>query len=70
MVAGICFLLRSQLKDGLMQGAFPYQLAPADEMHSLSKASTVRIDYVQHAMSALMQFAELDNSAQFACPVV
>lgn len=43
---GIAYLLRAQLRDGVWDGAIPSLVAPAP--------AEVRIDYVQHALSAFL----------------
>lgn len=58
---GISFLLRAQVKEGEFTGALPRavgkldQVTPgADEFNR--RATEVRIDYVQHALSAMIQY--------------
>ena len=48
---GVAFLLRSQVQDGPLRGAMPR----AHPSSHAPRASEVRIDYPQHAMSAWMQ---------------
>ncbi len=63
---GIAFLIRSQIPSGEYAGGIPRAIHPLPENHpkfdnSFNKRATeVRIDYVQHALSAL-----LDYRAQF-----
>lgn len=52
--AGIRFLIRAQIKEGAYAGAVPRALRASDD-----RASEVRIDYVQHAMSAWMAYLDL-----------
>ncbi len=61
---GIAFLLNAQIKEGPFAGAFPRavgRLNPntpeAKEFNS--RATEVRIDYVQHALSAMIQYLHL-----------
>jgi len=61
---GINFLLRAQVKDSKFLGAFPRavdQIAAntPDAEKFNRRATEVRIDYVQHALSALIQYLEL-----------
>ena len=65
--AGISFLLRAQIKEGKFMGAFPRAVAKinqnapsADKFNR--RATEVRIDYVQHALSGLIQYVNrIDN---------
>lgn len=58
---GMSFLLRAQIKEGAFAGAFPRaigrlnQNTPDAEKFN-SRATEVRIDYVQHALSAMIQY--------------
>lgn len=61
---GIEFLLRAQVKKGHFLGAFPRAVnhiasdaPPARKFNR--RATEVRIDYVQHALSALIQYQDL-----------
>ncbi len=60
---GVDFLLRAQIKDGEYTGAFPMATGkikgttPRAEKFN-RRVTEVRIDYVQHALSALIQYAE------------
>ncbi len=56
--AGIELLLRAQVTEGDYAGALPRALSSTDP-----RATEVRIDYVQHAMSAWMGYLELVESA-------
>ena len=58
---GIAFLLRSQVEEGEFAGAFPRAIGPisrdrpdADRVNR--RVTEVRIDYVQHALSAMIQY--------------
>jgi hypothetical protein len=59
---GIAFLLRSQLKSGPHAGGMPRAVGSGQsaKKRAASRDSEVRIDYVQHALSAMMQI----NSAR------
>jgi hypothetical protein len=60
--AGIRFLLRSQLRIGNYVGGIPRAIGRLPENHPRFKksfnqrATEVRIDYVQHALSAMLQY--------------
>ncbi len=61
---GIQFLLRSQVTSGRYTGGFPRgvrlmpnDLKKADHAFNL-RVKEIRIDYVQHALSAMMQFEQ------------
>jgi hypothetical protein len=67
---GISFLLRAQISSGEFSGAMPLAVAPwpgrSDDVAYFNRRSTeVRIDYVQHALSAMVQYAELPDSPAF-----
>ena len=56
---GMSFLLRAQITEGEFAGAFPrsagkVDTAPTDD--SNRRVTEVRIDYVQHALSAMIQY--------------
>ncbi|NQU41091.1 MAG: hypothetical protein HQ523_14160 [Lentisphaerae bacterium] len=57
---GIAFLAHTQLLDGPWQGAWPRASAPLPRTHPAysaafnQRATEIRIDYVQHALSALL----------------
>jgi hypothetical protein len=59
---GINFLVRAQVKEGQFDGGMPYAIAklPGSSHQFMSsfneQASEIRVDYVQHAMSALVQY--------------
>jgi len=55
---GIAFLVRTQIKEGDFAGAFPGAVGHRRLMSRLfnRRASWVRIDYVQHALSAMIQY--------------
>ena len=59
--AGMSFLLNSQVKQGEFAGAVPFAVAKvkpgspaADEFNR--RATEIRVDYVQHALSAMVQY--------------
>ena len=62
---GITFLLRSQIRSGKYAGGFTRAVRPLPLEHprytkSFNRRSTeVRIDYVQHALSAMLQYTQL-----------
>jgi hypothetical protein len=58
---GLSFLLKAQVKDGPFSGAIPRAVGTRDGRNAQIKkfnrrAYEVRIDYVQHAMSAMIQY--------------
>jgi hypothetical protein len=61
---GVDYLLRAQLKAGPYVGGFPGVITAVPEtgapaVHALNiEATEVRIDYVQHALSALVQYLQ------------
>ena len=63
--AGIQFLFRSQIRSGKYAGGIPRAIHPLPEDHPQFKksfnrrATEVRIDYVQHALSAMLQYEEI-----------
>lgn len=58
--AGVAFLVRSQLTTGDCRGGFPYAIRklPDEPRHRRfnARVRTVRIDYVQHALCALLEY--------------
>jgi hypothetical protein len=58
---GLAFLLRAQLRAGRHAGAVPRAIARLPETHPSNRgdfnirATEVRIDYVQHALSAFLR---------------
>jgi hypothetical protein len=59
--AAIAFLLRSQINDGPLEGAFPETVL----VDSLTKRHLyVRIDYIQHALSSLILYRDSGLSAK------
>lgn len=61
---GISFLLRAQIKEGEFSGATPRAVGriqgnSSDAEKFNRRVTEVRIDYVQHAMSAMMQYQQL-----------
>ena len=60
---GIAFLLRAQVREGRFVGAFPRAVDRIDQgIPNVDKfnrrATEVRIDYVQHALSAMVQYLD------------
>jgi hypothetical protein len=61
---GVDFLLRAQVKGGDFDGAFPYAISRVPEGLGDGAAAfnaqvgEVRIDYVQHSLSALVQYLD------------
>ncbi|MFV1994195.1 MAG: hypothetical protein ACC661_02065 [Verrucomicrobiales bacterium] len=61
--SGIAFLLRAQVKEGAFVGATPRAIAridlPFDGSQEFNRRATeVRIDYVQHALSAMLAYRD------------
>lgn len=57
---GISFLLKAQITDGEFVGAIPRAVRELRPRHAADQQATeVRIDYVQHAMNAWMQYLAL-----------
>jgi hypothetical protein len=60
--AGMAFLLRAQIRSGPQAGGMPRavrSMAPGqDSQRDYRRAGEIRIDYVQHALSALLQYVE------------
>ena len=62
---GIAFLVRAQVRSGELEGAIPRavgsnQPAGSRRLPFLDpRASEVRIDYVQHALSAMIRYLEI-----------
>ncbi|MBF8275629.1 MAG: hypothetical protein HW390_702 [Candidatus Brocadiaceae bacterium] len=61
---GIAFLLNAQIKEGPFAGAFPRSVGRLNQNTPEAKefnnrATEVRIDYVQHALSAMIQYLRL-----------
>jgi hypothetical protein len=63
--AGISFLLHAQIKEGPQKGAFPEVIEAAwdkpRERPSRTLPSEIRIDYIQHALSALLRYQEIEE---------
>ena len=61
---GIAFLIRSQIPSGKYAGGIPRAIQPLPEFHPKfhksfnERATEVRIDYVQHALSAMLDYRE------------
>ncbi|MGE3316468.1 MAG: hypothetical protein AB7O26_15235 [Planctomycetaceae bacterium] len=64
---GIAFLVRAHVTDGEFAGAMPHSIHATPGMKFSDplprRAGEVRIDYVQHALSALLQYEALDTPA-------
>jgi len=63
---GMSFLLQAQIREGAFAGATPRAVGPipgdSREVEKFNRRATeVRIDYVQHAMSAMIQYSELEK---------
>ncbi|OOZ38023.1 hypothetical protein [Solemya elarraichensis gill symbiont] len=64
ITAGMRFLLNAQVKNGPFRGAIPRSVAlmsleaPGADLFN-SRATVVRIDYVQHVLAAYMQYLDL-----------
>ena len=63
---GMSFLLRAQISEGEFLGAFPRAVGKIDratrEADAFNRRATeVRIDYVQHALSAMIQYLHLSS---------
>lgn len=62
---GIAFLVRAQVRSGALDGAIPRAVGPSRPRGSRRlplvdpRASEVRIDYVQHALSAMIRYLEV-----------
>ncbi len=66
---GMAFVRRAQITSGPTRGAFPatargFEDGPNDS----GKRSYVRIDYVQHALMALMRYTLMCKSEKLDCP--
>jgi hypothetical protein len=64
---GISFLLRAQIREGAFAGAFPRAVDKIEQNNPQAKkfnrrATEVRIDYVQHALSAMIQYINRMNN--------
>lgn len=56
---GIAFLARTQLREGPFTGGLPRAAVPRSSRDT--RATEIRIDYVQHATSAMIQYERLFN---------
>lgn len=54
---GIDFLLKTQVRDGELKGAIPRAYTAPGEKKVEARADEVRIDYVQHALSAWLEYS-------------
>lgn len=59
---GIIFLLRAQIKEQKFIGAMPYKIMPWTNNYGeeIEKLGEIRIDYVQHSLSALRNYYKLN----------
>ncbi len=62
--AGVAFLVRSQIRDERLSGGWPRAIAPipadsSGDRRFNVRVGEVRIDYVQHALSALIRYRRL-----------
>jgi hypothetical protein len=61
---GVRFLMKAQVKEGRMQGAVPRAYTPPGSIPVEPRADEVRIDYVQHALSAWLEYARQNGIIQ------
>lgn len=54
---GVAFLLKAQVADGEMKGALPRAYTPPGSTPEDQRAGEVRNDYVQHALSAWLEYS-------------
>lgn len=61
---GIQFLLSAQIKTGENAGGIPHTKQPWEITYTeqMEKAGEIRIDYVQHSLSALLLYKEIKNN--------
>ena len=64
---GIDFLLRAHVSDGEFIGAIPMAVGKIDQINQKAevfnrRATEVRIDYIQHALSAMIQYLQLTSA--------
>jgi hypothetical protein len=71
---GVTFLRRAQIRDGVARGGIPAALesvsgldAGEDDGSDGAADKEVRIDYVQHALSALMRYAAMCAADRTDC---
>lgn len=57
---GIAFLVRSQIREGEFKGGIPRAIRrePDAPLYYNDRATEIRIDYVQHTLSAMIRYAE------------
>lgn len=63
---GVAFLLNVQIKEGPFAGAFPRSVGRLNQntpeaVVFNNRATEVRIDYVQHALSAMIQYLRYEK---------
>lgn len=72
IVRGIAFLRRSQITDGPARGGIPGAMFVAGEDAGVGdddeRPEEIRIDYVQHAMSAMMRYTVMCANDASGCP--
>lgn len=56
---GILFLLKAQMRNGPYKGAFTRGLILGENSKEDARAQEIRIDYVQHALSAMLEYERL-----------
>lgn len=61
---GVQFLLKAQAKNGAMQGAIPRAYTESGSTPVESRAGEVRIDYIQHALSAWLEYSRQHGIVQ------
>jgi hypothetical protein len=63
--AGIAFLIHAQIKEGAQKGAFPEAIEAVwgepPKRSSRPPLAEIRIDFIQHALSALLRYQEIEE---------
>ena len=54
---GVQFLITTQVKEGRLKGAIPHAVAGPDGKVTDARANEVRIDFIQHTLSAWMEYS-------------
>ncbi len=67
VIRGLNFLVQAQVTDGKYSGAFPRAIGKINPVlpgaiNFNYRSTEVRIDYVQHALSAMIQYIQLKNA--------
>ena len=65
---GVGFLLRAQMQSGPLIGGWPRVAPGGNEENASPGDGAVRIDYVQHALSALLQYQALKERPRASVP--